>query len=383
MKTLKSNKLILCVIAFFVIMSFAYAYPPDNAAVLYYKAAAVYEVDDEMAETLNKVRKGEAEINDTVREFVNKNRRIIDTVLDAAKVKNCDWGMDFSQGLKMDAPPLYSLKKMTFLVIADAKILASDGDYEAALSRCMSLYRMARHMNDRIYVSYLVGIAIQGLTNGFVTQIMADMPQDIQHLTNLKNQLIEIDSIPLSVMPAVLGEREAMLMFMTKEHIPDVVQLCVEDELIKEKLLSADESSLARSRQLSEKYYTSVIAALGMPYTEGYTSLKNLGQKLEDEAKSDPDKLLVAILAPATNKIFSLATRIETHNNAIKTAIEIYLIKAKTGKLPDTLSAGLPGDLFSGKDFEYQVTDEGFILRCQGKDLSRDEVYEYEFGVKK
>ena len=59
------------------------------------------------------------------------------------------------------------------------------------------------------------------------------------------------------------------------------------------------------------------------------------------------------------------------------------MIKAKTGKLPDTLPAGLPGDLFSSKPFGYEKTPEGFILRCQGKDLGRNEVYEYEFKMKK
>jgi len=46
------------------------------------------------------------------------------------------------------------------------------------------------------------------------------------------------------------------------------------------------------------------------------------------------------------------------------------------------LPAGLPGDLFSGKDFKYKKTTEGFTLRCQGKDLSKDEIYKYEFKVK-
>jgi hypothetical protein len=93
---------------------------------------------------------------------------------------------------------------------------------------------------------------------------------------------------------------------------------------------------------------------------------------------------LTNILAPSTQRIFSLATRYKTHNNAIKTAIEIYLIKAKTGKLPDVLPAGLPGDLFSDKPFIYEKTSEGFTLRCQGKDLSKDESpYEYKFKVKK
>ena len=32
---------------------------------------------------------------------------------------------------------------------------------------------------------------------------------------------------------------------------------------------------------------------------------------------------------------------------------------------------------------EYEKTKEGFVLGCQGKDLSKDEIYKYEFKVKK
>jgi len=52
-------------------------------------------------------------------------------------------------------------------------------------------------------------------------------------------------------------------------------------------------------------------------------------------------------------------------------------------QLPDELPADLPKDLFGGKDFEYERTKDGFVLRCQGKDLSKDKIYEYEFKVKK
>ena len=163
----------------------------------------------------------------------------------------------------------------------------------------------------------------------------------------------------------------------------DVARLCVEDKSIKEKILSLDEAAIERSRKYYENYVAGVIAAFDMPYVEGYTSLKDLEEKMLKDAKSNPDVLLTGILAPATNKIFSLKTRFETHNNAIRAAIELYMIKAKTGKLPDELPAGLPKDLFSSKDFEYEKTADGFILRCQSKDLGRDKVYEYEFKVKK
>jgi hypothetical protein len=243
---------------------------------------------------------------------------------------------------------------------------------------------MARHINDRVYISYLVGVAINGLTNDCVMQIMSDMQQDIQSMTWLKNRLIEIDSIPFSVKPSLLGEREAMLrFFLTSEHMADVVRICEVNKSVEEKMLSLDEVAIGRNRTYFENHYAGVIAAFDMPYLQGYVALKDLGEKVEEDAKSNPDALLTGVLAPATHKIFSLTTRLKTGNNAIRAAIELYMIKAKTGKLPEELPTGLPGDLFSGKDFEYEKTPEGFILRCQGKDLGKDEIYEYEFKVKK
>jgi len=385
MKIINTNKLTtvaLCTALILLISTpLAFAYPPDNAAVLYYKAALLYEVDDEMADMLADLQKGKIELNDKIREFVKKNRLIINTVLDASEVKNCDWGMDFSQGFEMQMPPLGSLRKLARLAVADAKILAADGDYEAAISHCMSLYKMARHVNERIYVNYLVGLAINGLTNGCITQIMAEMPQDMQSLTRLKNQLIEIDSIPFPVKPAILGERQAALMFMTPEQLPGIVRTCVENEAVREKILSFDSTMIDRSRQYFESYYAGVTTAFDMSYVEGYTALKDLEEKPEKDVKSNPEAILTGILAPATNRIFSLSTRFKTHNNAIRVAIELYLIKAQTGKLPDELPAGLPKDLFSGKDFEYEKTDDGFTLRCQGKDLDKDKIHQYEFKV--
>ncbi|UCD50445.1 MAG: hypothetical protein JSW27_23335 [Phycisphaerales bacterium] len=51
--------------------------------------------------------------------------------------------------------------------------------------------------------------------------------------------------------------------------------------------------------------------------------------------------------------------------NAVKVALAVYRLKAETGRLPEALPDGLPGDPYSGKDFEYEITGEGFTLRCR------------------
>jgi hypothetical protein len=48
--------------------------------------------------------------------------------------------------------------------------------------------------------------------------------------------------------------------------------------------------------------------------------------------------------------------------NNIRAAVGIYLIFAKTGRLPEKLPEHLPKDPFTGEDFIYRITDEGFVL---------------------
>ena len=378
------KKFLISIVLFSAIMTVAYCYPPDNAAVLYYKAAVLYEPDEDMVNALSDLKKGNIELNEKVKEFIGQRniQRVIDTVTDASAVKNCDWGMDLSQGVEMDMPPLGAMRKLAYLLVADAKVLAAEGDYETALNRCMTLYKMARHINDGIFINHLVAVAINGVTNSLLIEIIAEMPQNTENFTMLKSQLTEIEAIPLSIKPAVLGELEACKVFMTMEQLPEIVRFCEMSESKKKIISAADQEFLDRSIAYFENYYATVIAAVDMPYVEGYQCLEDLEKKVVTDGQNNPDALLASVLAPATKKIISISVRMKTHDNAIKSAIEIYLIKAKTGKLPETLPAGLPNDMFSGGDFEYEITDTGFILRCQQRDLARDELYEYEFTAK-
>ena len=106
MKVSKKHKLILSVIMFFMTTACAYSYPPGNASVLYYKVAMSYDVDGEMSEILADLSKDKIEVNDEIRQHVKDNRLIINTVLDATEIKNCDWGFDISEGLAMKLPLL-------------------------------------------------------------------------------------------------------------------------------------------------------------------------------------------------------------------------------------------------------------------------------------
>jgi hypothetical protein len=123
--------------------------------------------------------------------------------------------------------------------------------------------------------------------------------------------------------------------------------------------------------------------AFDLPYTEAMRTFEDLDNELEKAAAEKPEVKVTMFLLPAVGRVYSIETRIKTHYNAILAGIEIYIIRAKTGKLPDELPAGLPKDLFSGKDFLYEKTDAGFTLTGQSKDLDKDIVQKYEFKIAK
>jgi hypothetical protein len=394
MKSISNNNLIMTICAaliFFVSAPSVFAQVPDNAALLYYQACLLYEKPDEtMDKMLHDFLDDKIGANEVIEQHIEKNRKVIDFVIKAANIPNCDWGYDYSQGFELVMPNLAHLRRITYLIQAEAKLLAEKGDYQTALDRCLSMHKMALHAADRTIIGYLVAIAISGQANKAIQNILKDTPEDSQVLNRLKEQLINIENKFPPLRDFIGYEAEACVAIMQRDKAQAILDAVFDEDCfdpnMAKRILEADEAFFERNRDCYTRHMNSIQAVLDtpMPYPQAYEKLLELGEKLTKESKEKDAPLAIAF-APAVNRIYSLSVRGKTHFNAVKTAIEIYLIKAKTGRLPDTLPAGLPGNLFSGKPFEYKKTADGFILRCRGEDLSDKDkkIYEYEFKIKK
>jgi hypothetical protein len=143
------------------------------------------------------------------------------------------------------------------------------------------------------------------------------------------------------------------------------------DKTALKRITEGDEVFFAKNRDYYIKHMNSLDEVLesSMPYSEVYSRLKQLNEKPVKEMPDNPAATLTSLLTPAFDRIYSIDIRTKTICNALRTAIEIYMIKAKSGKLPDALPDGLPGDLFSGTDFKYEKTADGFALRSQGEEF--------------
>jgi hypothetical protein len=107
--------------------------------------------------------------------------------------------------------------------------------------------------------------------------------------------------------------------------------------------------------------------------------LEKLKNEFSDQAETDPAITFgTLITADQIVDFYNVQVADTRWCNAFEAAVQIYLVKAVTGRVPERLPDGLPKDPLTGKDFIYKVTDEGFLL-------TRPDKYskwpEYEFKV--
>jgi len=217
------------------------------------------------------------------------------------------------------------------------------------------------------------------------------MPPDADTLTWLQGQLTAVQGAHRSL-ESVL-EVEFRLALQNIHDNPktiirwkkELTEKTVEDESakkeIKEVLSLTDEELIARARESYSKFLNSFLRAMGsdMPYEKKYAELQSLINKLK-KSTSDPTTML-GIAPRIMVRYYELQVRHKANFNALRAAIEIFLTAAKTGQLTEKLPENLPKDPYSGQDFDYEITQEGFVLRCREKSIGDNKIWEYEFII--
>ena len=359
---------------------------PDNAALLYYQGfLSQPQLTEEARVHMGDVARGKAAPDDQVREDIGKSAGAIHFAEAAAKVPVCQWGVQFSEGFEALMPQLAQMRFMAFVLIADARVRAADGDYRGALERCLMTETFAYHIGDDTLISYLVSIAVHELEFKCIQDIAGQAADDVELLKWLKNELAKSTINTLSPTRPFKYEIEITTELMQMKNVEKLAGvLCESDEKkMAEIARKVDAEILQKARQIYTERMNSAIKIWNtpMPYEQAHSQLK---KSENDFDPNDPASAAAGAFIPSIARIMTLKTRTGAHANAIKAGVEILLDRAKRGRLADTLPAGLPKDMFSGKDFEYEKTKDGFILRCRGRDMDKkDEIDQYEFKIKK
>lgn len=358
---------------------------PDNAALLYYQAfLTLADLDKAAMDHIAEVAGGDVSPDEKVREDIGKCRAAIGFAEAARPLKVCNWGFRYSQGFEALMPQLAQSRFLARVLIADARIRAADGDYRMALDRCLMVNSFARHVGDDTLVAYLVSVAVRRMGYQCMEDLIGRAAGDAELLQWLKNELATLENDPPFPITALKTEREITLDTLTMANIEKLVKaLAGSDEGNSAKIAAeANEQTLAKARQEYSDYMSSALTVLraAVPYEQAHQRLSQLAKR--SDANDATSKAVVNALTPALVRVLTVKTTQQAHANAAQAAVEICLHRARTGKLPDKLPSGLPKDPFSDRDFQYERTDNGFLLRCQGKDLDKGVILEFKFAVK-
>jgi len=357
---------------------------PDNAALLYYQAfISIADLDKEARDHISKVATGEVAPNEKTRQYIEECHGAISFADGAKPLQKCDWGFRYSQGFDALMPHLAQIRFLAFVLLADARVRAADGDYKGAFERCLQMRTFARHIGDDTLIAYLVGVSVQRVGYERMNEIAAQATKDAEVLRWLQSELAATASPSLSPVTSLKIEMEIAedLMQVSKRDKLAAALKTTENPDIARFYASADEATLARARQLYRRYLTSALEILSAtkPYEQAHVELANLIKTVD---ANDPSFAIARFITPALGSILSARTVVEASANATKAGVAICLKRAETGALPQVLPEGLPKDPFSGQDFQYERKDAGFVLRCRGKDLAKNKTYEYAFAVK-
>jgi len=362
---------------------------PDNAALLYYQGfLSLAELGEQARDHIAEVARGEVAPDDEVRQDISKCKGAIEFAEAADRAMFCNWGVRYSQGFECLLPQMAQARYLTFVLIADARLHASDGDYKEALERCLMACNFARHIGDDTTISYLVSLSVRTLSYKCMREIIGMAAGDEKLLKWFRNQLVTSENYTLSVVRPLKIEIEIVTDLMRMENVEKLTRVLTDSGIgilndsnqkeVSEIAKAIDEKTLERARLIYSERMNSALMVLStdMPYESADAQLKQLS---DDFDPNNPPEALAGTFVPSFSRIYHQDIMRRTSLNATIAAVDICLSRNKTGKLPDKLPTDLPKDLFSGRDFDYEKNNDGFILRCPGKD---SDIYEFKFKIK-
>ena len=374
-----------------VLAKTTWAYPPDNAAVLYYWAFSLLGHPSE-ADRRNAVvdyAKGKIPLNEDIEQILKSQKWAISLMGDASSVDHCDWGLDYSKGIQTRFPELHKARFAAGLLAADAKQLMQEGDTREALRRLLTIHRMARHIANEVPVFYVLGVSMSELSNQILADALSDKALGEETFVWLKTEMARAGPQRGGLQSSVGKEARSMVHSFTVENWPQFLKDCAVDSEDAHDLRRAlkkvgpvDDALLRDTRQYYVELMTEIQAAMEKPFDQAYPILQRLEKKPGEDIDQEPDAIAAFMLKEAVYaRCLCIDTRCQTRLNAVRVAIDLHLTRIRTGRLPDALPPGLPQDLFSGRDFSYEKTEEGFVLRCHAPDPSKETIHEYSFKV--
>ncbi|HUV65865.1 MAG TPA: hypothetical protein VMW24_18355 [Sedimentisphaerales bacterium] len=364
---------------------------PDNAALLYYQAFLLRpEPNMAINEKIHDMF-FDAEPDRQIRTYLGYCLPMIQMTEIASRIPQCTWGIWNGPGPGFGEKDLKSqVDYLWTVLLVDARTLAADGHYQAALEQCLTARRLARHLSEDPRLD-LAASNPDFMALRTIQYVLGVMPPNADTLTWFRGELAVSQGLPTSFAVRLRADAKAGLRYLrthasSLRYLKKVFADMAKDEQAKERVRHlTDDQFLSRTGEELERFVDSIVRVLdnGMTFEQKRDQMQELVNK-QTEAKG-AESIIKAILLSGMNmgvgeieREYPFLVGHQAHINGVKAAVEVYLVLVKTGRLPEKLPDYLPKDPFTGRDFGYEITDEGFALRCAGKEFPRRKNLEFK-----
>ncbi len=353
---------------------------PENAALLYYQAC-IARSGLPLPRGLDPVLKG-ADPDDEMKKLLSEEsyRLVIELTIAATRIRDCDWGLwvsgHWSPGGVLDHCP----ESLGRILSAHATVLAANGQYSEAVAVVAAMRRLSRHIGDATYLMWVSSVTVDNLAFGVAQYVLRTMPLDIDLLSRIESGLshdkgpqwharetltrwyeMELASLR-SLIRQRADWREALIAELETYSMG-------KDGTAKRLIRSATEPEqiIDHVEGVYKQFLDSAIVTIesDQSYQAKQEQIAGLRERVIADIQAGDVIALVAGAIGPIEAYYRLHINRLALARAVQAAISVYRIKATTGQLPMSLPTGLPEDPYSGQDFQYHVTDEGFSLSCR------------------
>lgn len=371
-----------------------YAVPTitDNAALLYYQACLFVPEPNKAIRYQIRPNAGPTK---QIITYLGHCLPVIEMVETASRIPRCDWAV-WPEGRPTWEPLTLKLGLIHEVLLMDATTLAVDGHYRVALDRCLTVRRIARHLSDdpELY-RFQRAPDIEALYT--IRILLGMMPPDVDILTWFQGRLAVTPGPQMSLPRILRALVKVQIDGMTTnpDHLLGLRKMAIsvaEGEQAKENIRNLiDEQFRSRARNGLAQLIDSISKIIGseVAYEQKLSQMHEFFDEMMEDDATDP--IVKSFISPSgmnmevtIDRSYSFYVEHEARVNGTKAGVEVYLILAKTGRLPEKLPDYLPKDPSTGQDFGYEITDEGFVLRCQSKEFLKHDIrLSLEFNVHK
>jgi len=329
-----------------------------NAAVQYWQAFAQMPALDKDQNKLLDEWKTVSLGDEAVEKLIVDSRASLMYLHRGAKMRHCDWGLDYNDGISLMLPHLAKARDLARLAALHARREFDRGNRKALRDDATAIMTLARHVGcDPILISILVRFLIEDvaidLVAAYVPELKAPYPQALSMYEALPAGATVLQTLPI--------EKKYMAGYIIKEltKAEQAKQDSWQDlwkgmlgpeapEALKE--VGTFEEAIKLTEDMLP-LYDELEKLIALPNDEFDTQYPKFKQKTEAAYP------LAGVLLPALNKVRSKEHRNQARSAMLMAAIAV----AQDGpaKLKDIK------DPFGDRPFEYRALDKGFELKSK------------------